>query len=67
MSAEAISTENNNKTKKARNSFGFVMFTFEKDLGKVAKGKKKKMHRSTAAALAAHKIGSISEIPKKEN
>lgn len=44
---------------------GMVEFTFEKDHGTRKKGEKlSPMHKSTADALIAHKIGKITKVLK---
>lgn len=68
MSTTEISTKSGGDAamKKAQKSFGFVMFTFEVEHGINEKGAKKKMHKSTAEALAVHKIGTWKDIPVSE-
>jgi len=54
--------ENAEKTEKVTKvPTGMVEFTYDKDLGTVEAGETKLMHKSTANALIAHKIGKITK------
>jgi hypothetical protein len=55
--AEAIGTGNGKLAKEVRKEQGLVKFTFDKDHGNNEKGDTVTMHKSTAKALEAHKIG----------
>lgn len=44
---------------------GMVEFTYEKDHGTIEEGEVVLMHKSTANALIAHKIGKITKVVTK--
>jgi len=64
--AEAIGTGNGKVAKEIRKQGGLVKFTFTQDHGKNEKGDVKEMHKSTAMALAHHKIGTVGAKVKKK-
>ena len=66
MAAEAIKAGNGKVAKEVRKQGGLVKFTFTKDHGNNEEGDVKEMHKSTAAALAHHKIGTIGVAVKKK-
>jgi hypothetical protein len=60
MAEDAPKTE-----KVAKVPTGMVEFTYDKDLGTVEAGEVQLMHKSTADALVAHKIGKITKVVTK--